>query len=388
MPKMIERLDLCEGGCVLFRRPNSPNYHARIYIPRTRRYKYVSLRTDVFRLARREAEKQFYRIMDRAEAGDPIFDVKISNVVKQFIKDKRIAVDAGLASPTVFQQNESHVRKFVLPYFKDRSFSSITPQEGESYFQWRLTLSEKPPARQTILNEFMSLNQILTYAQEKGIANPPKMKIPREARNLVKEKRAFFEIDEVETLFGLEPKSKNYDSEAHFLLNCLIKVLFFSGMRTNDIPLLRIRDINFLIQDGQNVIEMFLRGKTSEKIKPSWIVARSEVYDTLADLVAHHSKSVTRGVPVDRDTLLFRTTKGKNIKFDARFQKLLKEHDLYEDANGKPRSLYSLRHTYAIEQLGRGISSDIVARNMRTSVAILDSNYGQIANRRFANKLS
>jgi len=47
---------------------------------------------------------------------------------------------------------------------------------------------------------------------------------------------------------------------------------------------------------------------------------------------------------------------------------------------GRLRTPYSLRHTYATERLNAGVQEYHLAQNMGTSVAMLEQHYGHTAN--------
>jgi len=59
------------------------------------------------------------------------------------------------------------------------------------------------------------------------------------------------------------------------------------------------------------------------------------------------------------------------------FNQLLKENDLYEDAVGNKRSLYSIRHTYATELLEQTSNLVLVAEQIGNSTLVLDKFYNK-----------
>ena len=61
---------------------------------------------------------------------------------------------------------------------------------------------------------------------------------------------------------------------------------------------------------------------------------------------------------------------------------------LLKDANGRTRTLYSLRHTYATTALLHGLTELEVARNMGTSVAYIEKHYSHVKNTQRAAQLS
>jgi integrase len=66
------------------------------------------------------------------------------------------------------------------------------------------------------------------------------------------------------------------------------------------------------------------------------------------------------------------------------FNALIKEAGVDFDSKGQRRVIYSLRHTYATFRLHEGVNHFTLARNMGTSVKMLESFYGHTSNRAMA----
>ena len=73
------------------------------------------------------------------------------------------------------------------------------------------------------------------------------------------------------------------------------------------------------------------------------------------------------------DGYVFSTSDGKPIKrFRKGFDNLLEYCELTNDKDGNKRSLYSLRHFYATQRLSKEVSPFLLARQMVTSVGMLE----------------
>jgi hypothetical protein len=55
---------------------------------------------------------------------------------------------------------------------------------------------------------------------------------------------------------------------------------------------------------------------------------------------------------------------------------------------GESRTLYSLRHMYATFRLSEEVSPFLLARQMGTSVEMLEQHYGQVVNRLGATQIT
>ena len=74
---------------------------------------------------------------------------------------------------------------------------------------------------------------------------------------------------------------------------------------------------------------------------------------------------------------------GKIITLIDQFNVVLERAGLTHSADGEKYSLYSLRHFYAVQMLRKGrVNVFDVARNMGTSVQIIEAYYGRHATSR------
>jgi integrase len=60
------------------------------------------------------------------------------------------------------------------------------------------------------------------------------------------------------------------------------------------------------------------------------------------------------------------------------FRNLMKHSKLMFDSGGQRRTLYSLRHTYATRALASGVDIHTLARQMGTSVLMIEKHYSKI----------
>jgi len=70
---------------------------------------------------------------------------------------------------------------------------------------------------------------------------------------------------------------------------------------------------------------------------------------------------------------------GERTKYlDGTFSILMKEAGLLLDRHDGVRTLYSLRHTYATFQILNGIDLHKLAKNMGTSIGMLEKHYSHL----------
>ncbi len=86
---------------------------------------------------------------------------------------------------------------------------------------------------------------------------------------------------------------------------------------------------------------------------------------------------------------LFRTEDGRRpYSFNGLFRRLLRHAELLENNAGDTRTLYSLRHTYATRELLTGTDIHTLAKQMGTSVPMLERHYSKLTATLAAGRLA
>ena len=86
---------------------------------------------------------------------------------------------------------------------------------------------------------------------------------------------------------------------------------------------------------------------------------------------------------------LFRFSTGEQpYHFNEVFRRLLTDCHLLRDSHGEVRTLYSLRHTYATAELLAGTDIHTLARQMGTSVVMLEQHYSKLSATLAAGRLA
>jgi hypothetical protein len=91
------------------------------------------------------------------------------------------------------------------------------------------------------------------------------------------------------------------------------------------------------------------------------------------------SEFARKGVPAQDDYLFLPEMANRDSALDAlatQFTALLEMTNLRQDAEGKPRTLYSLRHTAIVRSIQKGLPLEMIAANSRTSSEMIRRFYG------------
>jgi integrase len=143
-----------------------------------------------------------------------------------------------------------------------------------------------------------------------------------------------------------------------------------TGMRTMEARNLRWRDIDERSDShGRSfvVINVRAKGKFRE------LVASQNVADYLARI-----REVSKAT--GHDDFVFTTFKGKHCVslYLSVIRDFLVESKLLTSSSGSERSAYCFRHTYATFRLMEGIDVYFLAKQMGTSVQMIEKHYGHI----------
>jgi integrase len=112
-----------------------------------------------------------------------------------------------------------------------------------------------------------------------------------------------------------------------------------------------------------------MKGKTGKRI----VVPHIEVAEIIEAMLAR------RGEPKPEDLLFAMPAGGQIITLADQFDALLADAGMTRNSAGEKFTLYSLRHFYAVRQIARGTDIYTIARNMGTSVAMIEQYYAKHA---------
>ena len=166
-----------------------------------------------------------------------------------------------------------------------------------------------------------------------------------------------------------------------------MEVLSNSGIRVGEANNLKDKDIVEFKDDlGRKNYMFSVRGKTGRRVViPRTNVVRYVERVRRRNLVRTQEAEVRKVRSpkrklIDTDGWFFCMYDGnKIVTLIDQFNALLKSISLTESRDKEKYTLYSLRHFYAVMMIKRGIPIFDIARNMGTSVQIIEKYYGKQA---------
>jgi integrase len=366
-------------GLVIFRRTDVQhrNWYCRVRLPNADRYKTVSLKTSDIETAKEKAFDQDADVRFRLKHEVPLFNRPFSQIAKDYEQFQKARSGAGEISHHRWRVIESHIRTQLNRYVGTMQINLVGEEKWKSYPIWR---QENGKGRSggrvspgTIRDEMQTFRAVLAYAASKSYIK--ESQIPKGKLPFTKERREEFTPQEYRKLHtfarGWIKKARNaqYDWYRNVAYNFVL-IMCNTGMRPSEAKNLRWRDVQHKKhRDGQEFVILNVRGKGKFRS----LVAAASVGEYLDRIKAI---STAKGP----DNAVFTNYKGqptKTLYYDL-IETLLEDSELLLSSTGKRRSAYCFRHTYATFRLTEGVDVYFLAKQMGTSVMMIENHYGHI----------
>lgn len=404
---------ICSGNVSIYTRSDTakPVWQGRMSNPVGKGYLTKSLKTTNKKEAIDVADDWYRDIKYRLKNNLVINNKRFSQISKTYLEQLETDANLGVVSKRHLKDYKPLVDTYINPYFGKRNIDSITQQDIEAFKSWCLVywtagpgskirgwiyerngrLIKNPAARsrRPLSNGSMNkicvvLRGIFKAAVQKGAvkeADVPKIKKivnGQTRRSKDDSRRPSFSKEEynslVQKLSRWPSKAKTEENkQRRLLLNDYILILANTGIRPgNESDRLTWKDVQYVQQRGKTYVQLNVNGKTGRR-QPIAMHRTKAYFDRLrqrrADVLGH---------PPSKDEPVFCLPNGSHVKndyFRALFKKALIEFKLLEDNNGRNRSPYSLRHTYATLRLALGVGLEELSKNMGTSYKMLQDHY-------------
>ncbi len=385
---------LRDGEVVLYRRENSGKWQAR-YKLSDKRWHRISTKEKNLDYASKVATEAYDRARFLAEEDVVITSKKFGAVANAVVKQLQDELDGG-GGKSVYYTYITVINKYLIPFFKNYNVNGITYEALVDFDKWREKEMGKKPRASTITNHNTSLNRVLDYAVDMGYMS--KVHMPKLQNDGTKsEARPAFTKTEYKSLTtfmttwckkGHMQKTKDMRE----LLRDYVLILANTGMRHGTEALgLKWKNIQWITTDGERYLQFTVEGKTGKRT----LIARHNTQDYLERLQLRDpsiSKLSFDNLLKKRvDEYVFRLRDGTTTEnLNGTFRHLMRDSGLNKNsADGKNKTLYSLRHTYAhFAILEDNIDIYKLSKQMGTSVPMIEKYYGHVTPAHVASKLA
>ncbi|WP_409191069.1 hypothetical protein [Bradyrhizobium sp. RDM4] len=367
-----------DGRLTIFRRNGT--YYARL---RLSPGKYVtrSLKTTIEETAVQAGRRLLFQLEHRAEQGLPPKSKLFSTVIDDYIVYRKRDHAHGKTSAGMLRQI-IRVSKFWREYAGSFAVEDIDDKVMRDFIPWRRDYyasfdvlpknAKRHPTDKTLQWDMMLGKAIVRWAADLRGNKPP---ITVSFTPKKKRVRPAFEPWEFRQLWRTLCRRINAARDERIrksreLLRIYVLILANSGFRPGEANNVGVRDVHpFKDEKGRSNYRFVVRGKTGERDA----IIRSAANRRL-------DKFLTKRRAQDPNGRLFVMPDGSKITtLIDQLNAALRDGGIERNSFGEKYTIYSLRHFYAVQALRNGVGVFEVARNMGTSVEIIQEYYGKQA---------
>jgi integrase len=359
------------GTLCIYKTPSSSFYQARCYMGRIVKR---TLKTDKRSVAM-EAAKEFYHdCLLKKRKREPItFSGTFKKVVGDLLETDRARVARGERKESLIRDGE-YITDKLIEFFNKHHVRTIDFQRIQEYV--REMEAKKPrPSAATIKNHLVWLHKVLTHAVMMKLAESvpvfPKIQRKDNPRPWLTDQQYTNLLEACTAVVGTIPE-KTYRPITKEL-RLLTAFLVNTFLRPPDLKNMRHEDVTLAEHERIKVLKIYAQSK----VESSTVVSRPlavTVYDRLSKL---HKDM---GYGDSQDFIFFPELKDRGYAFQClrlQFNAALTKANLKKDSRGKPRTLYSLRHSAIMFRLLNAGKLDYAtfSTNCRTSIPMLERFY-------------
>ncbi len=391
-PSSPKKFSLLKGQLTLFRRPNSRQWQCRFKLPNGQ-WHTASTATEDLDAAQTQAISIYETVKIKISAGLAVTTKTFKQVASDEIANMAQATDNKTGKRT-YRDYTFAINKYLIPFFGQYEISQITNELLADFESWRISQLGRDPMASTKRNHASAYIRVINLARDRGyIGHNQSVPILDSKGKRSQPRPAFTEQELNELLSYTETwqKSSYTDRTAHMRTLCAyyIEFLVNTGVRhgTEALPL-RWRHLQWHWVGNKKYLRIWVSGKTG----PRYLIAKNQVINVFEKIIKWQQlpySSLSAAIEAKSDQLIFRLPTGKPISnMENIFRNLMVRSHLRRDGSGQNRTLYSLRHTYATLALAKGIDTQTLARQMGTSVGMIERHYSKLTPMMNAEKLA
>lgn len=365
---------------VLYKRDDTPKWQARVKLPTGKWHRFSTKQIDLDE-AKKMACEEFDQIRFRDKNNLSFTTKRFTSVAKATKKELQEQLDSGYGKVS-FSHYISVIDRYLIPFFGNINIDSIDYKKLKEFDQWRVAKLGRVPKKSTINNHNAALQRVFALALNNNWIHP--LQVPDLKNTGTKtERRPSFTRQEYQELYRFmrtwhKEGIKEVTRQIRTLLRDYVLILANTGMRHGtESTRLKWKNIEELEVDGKKYLRFWVNGKTGKReliANPYVQKYLKRIQGRFADL-----RDLSPSELYKVDEYVFRLENGDRPKdWHGSFEVLLRDAGMLDDRHGSRRTLYSLRHTYATFRLMKGVSIHILAKNMGTSVGMIEQHYSHL----------
>ena len=379
-----------DGTVVIHQRENRhgeviPTWYMRIRIPLPQSKGYVRKSTNEINEARamQIALNTYDELYSKVKSGGTLETITYKKLLDMFCEYFPAIPKNKGRNKKYIENFLTQLKKYPYDYFvkvkNNISIDKINTGMLDDYFVYQMKNTyingkKKEPTKNTINKYATALGMLFKYAYDRKLI-PQEIHVNKQSYK--DERRPAFTRTEWRKLTrGLREYVKSNEQSNHFrsrfYLQHFILISANCGARVGEIRKLRWVDIIEEMVKDKEVIYAVVDGKTGQRE----MVFQPAVKPYLDRLKEFRKNELGKDIP--EKEVLFCHYDGKPIhSFKKSFERMLESLKLLYNSKGKKRTIYSLRHTYATFRIEDEVNPHLLARQMGTSIKMLEQHYLQ-----------
>lgn len=385
-------IPLLGGELTLFKRSHSRNWQCRFKLP-SGQWHSASTNTEDLAFAETQAIAIYETIKVKIGAGLSPINKTFKQVASDEIDRMALAMNNQVGKRT-YRDYTFAINKYLIPFFGKYEVGQITTELISDFESWRTSEMGKIPMASTKRNHASAYARVINLARDRGLVGVNQSVPMLDAKGKKSQPRPAFTAQEItELLSYTETWQKSSYTDRTALMRTLcsfyIEFLVNTGVRhgTEALPL-RWKHLQWHFAGNKRYLRIWVSGKTG----PRYLIARNAVVKVLERVMKWQKlpySGLNAVIEAKLDALIFRLPIGEQISnMENIFRNLMIRSNMRKDGSGQSRTLYSLRHTYATLALAKGVDIHTLARQMGTSVGMIERHYSKLTPMMNAEKLA
>lgn len=397
---MDKKITVIEGKAVIYRRGRSSRWQCRIKLKDGTWYRTST--GEVEKDAAFDKAIEFYHnARVKAQENLPQASRRFKSVAQLTITQMKTALEHNRGKK-VFKDYIAALEQYFIPYFGKYSIDRISIDRVENFEEWRLVKMNKTVMAKSTLNTHnaaaakvfkLAVNrnwlteELVPQFKYEGSKSEVRPSFSRQeyyelARNLrYWAVSGYVDRDTSKNRFLGKRRIRENTAMKRELLRDYVLILANTGARHGtEMFELKWKDIDWYIdRDNNRFLQLTVDGKTGNR----QLIARHKVVTYLKRIQSrfpHLAKmSFNELLRARVNEYVFRQSNGELPNaLDKNFQEYLEALNLLHGTTSEQkRTLYSLRHFYATYMIEQNVSPAILAKQMGTSIGMIEKHYSK-----------
>ena len=391
-PDSPKTIRLLQGELTLFKRPKSQQWQCRFKLPNGQ-WHAASTASEDLDVAQTQAISIYETVKIKISAGLAVTTKTFKQVALDEIANMAQAIHNKTGKRT-YRDYTFAINKYLIPFFGQYEVSQITNELLGDFESWRIAEMGRIPMASTKRNHASAYIRVINLARDRGYIAVNKAVPLLDSKGKKSQPRPAFSAEEItELLSYTETWQKSSYTDRTALMRTLcsyyIEFLVNTGIRhgTEALPL-SWKHLQWHWIGNKKYLRIWVSGKTG----PRYLIAKTAVVKVLEQVMKWQKLSYSgldAVIEAKLDAVIFRLPTGEQISnMENIFRNLMVRSNMRRDGGGQNRTLYSLRHTYATFALARGVDIHTLARQMGTSVGMIERHYSKLTPMMNAEKLA